>query len=1758
MKKTSISIAKRAAMMLLLAVCTTMVAWADTSTFGGGDGSAKKPYIISSEAHWNQLATDVNGGTNYNGMYFKLDADITVSTMVGQGTNRFRGIFDGDGHTITVNYTGITEDYCAPFCRISGATIKNLHTAGTIETSGCYASGIVAYTRYYSRIENCRSSVTIRSSHAGWGGHGGILALKAWVTQSEPVIEGCLFDGKILTTGTTATIGCGGIVGFTNGQTLTLKNCIYKPAALETGETAVACPSLYENSSGKPSTVTCTNCYYFHAFGNAQGKQAHSINIYEGVTIVPTGNATTYNVSGITGYEGNECVKYNGTVYAGDEDVVTLKFNHNYSGCTLHYSVGGNELSGNDTDGYTLNMPNEDVNIAYTMSTYPTAQFSGSGTSDSPYLIGNASEWDLFVYYVNEGIEYGDNLLYATAFYRLTSDIEVTTMVGTNSHRFGGHFDGGIYDGNDLTGYHTLTVNYTTDEQYVAPFRYVDGAVISNLRVAGTINTSNKFTGGFIANAIATVNATTLTNCRSSVTINSSVNGDGTHGGFVAHNTGGTLTFTGCAFDGFMLGGSTNNCAGFVGWNETNNNANGKVNITNSLFAPTSTQQIIEKVFVRSRSYDNGVINIINSYCTAHYNVEQQSRIYSITAGENVSMTYNGTNPTSYSVSGITTYKVVQNNVGLTFDGVLYAQKDDQLPLTLTSASLSGYTFSSFASTAGSLSHGEGNSYTLTMGNANATINANYVATPVAWSGAGDGLSSETAYIISTLALWNEFVYKVNNGMENTNNKPYATAYYKLTDNITVTTMVGTEGHRFKGHFDGGSKTLTLSYGTSDSPFDGDYCAPFRYIEGADIHDLTVDGTIYTQKLFAAGIAANVLNNNTITDCRSNVIINSSISGDGSHGGFVANCQNNADDETYVTFTRCAFDGKLLGTPTKNCGGFVGWTEGNDWAGVKFVNCIFAPSEVSVQSNGSATFSRGRYNNSEYIIVENSYYTQTLGTRQGEMAYTTPPTDVTTEPLTIAGITVYVKKTVVTDISATDITPYQATIGWTGTEGCSNYQVRYRVKPDTKIYSTNFEDGMPQGWTTFDNDNDEYNWTYYDGPDESMPHSGSSCVYSASYINNIGAFEPDNWLVSPQLTLGGTMKVWLKGQDNNYYGEHFAIYLSTKGGSKSDFVDADGKLQSTVITLVSETETTDEYQEYTADLSAYSDQKGYIAIRHFNCYNEFYLVVDDFGLYNENVGGEWTAVSGGSPAGTAITGLTASTTYEYQVGYDYGDNTYYTSTATLTTLSDDVAPTDLSATGITANTATIRWTGYGDSYNVRYGKGGQTKVTLSVPNDIWGDDTGYQMLLDDGHNTYGNVIPETGGLTSSGDASADTYAKFKYKIPEDADGKLDTDNVLDGEIVKEVTIIIPAGIYDWCITNPSPNDRVWIASGNGNVGGRQNDFVFEAGKHYTFTVTFDGNVDNDCVNMTVEDDSSLGQGNVTEVTDITTTSYNLSGLTASTFYTVYVQSVKGNKTSEWSRINFTTTDATSIGLANVGNNTAVIDANDKQQRNVTLSGRTLYKDGSWNTLCLPFPVSVEDSPLAGATVMELDATGTYSGHQTGLAPDGTLYLYFKSANSIEAGKPYIVKWTTTGNNIENPVFSDVTIDKDATTTVTAKNSGLKTVEFIGTYATVPLTANDKSTFYLGSNNTLYYPSAAMTINTCRAYFHVDITGNVNVRAMVLGFGDSEETGISDALRLNDKGQMINDEWFTLDGRRLDSKPKVKGIYINNGRKVLIQ
>ena len=230
------------------------------------------------------------------------------------------------------------------------------------------------------------------------------------------------------------------------------------------------------------------------------------------------------------------------------------------------------------------------------------------------------------------------------------------------------------------------------------------------------------------------------------------------------------------------------------------------------------------------------------------------------------------------------------------------------------------------------------------------------------------------------------------------------------------------------------------------------------------------------------------------------------------------------------------------------------------------------------------------------------------------------------------------------DLAATDITINSATLQWTGYQ--DDYDLRYRKK----VYFEDFENGLPSAWTTIDNDGDGYNW--HSTNTTTYSHSGSTVMVSYSYdeVNDTG-LTPDNWLITPQLDLQGTMKVWLNAFHPTYPQEHFAIYLSTTGNSVSDFTTV----------LVPETTLTDgQFRAYTADLSAYAGQQGYIAIRHFNCTDMFALLVDDFGIFNDPDGTlEWETINDIEP-GYTLNALEPNTDYEWQVrGRDCdGSNTY--------------------------------------------------------------------------------------------------------------------------------------------------------------------------------------------------------------------------------------------------------------------------------------------------------------------------------------------------------------------------------------------------------------------------------------------------------------------------------------------------------------------
>ena len=235
---------------------------------------------------------------------------------------------------------------------------------------------------------------------------------------------------------------------------------------------------------------------------------------------------------------------------------------------------------------------------------------------------------------------------------------------------------------------------------------------------------------------------------------------------------------------------------------------------------------------------------------------------------------------------------------------------------------------------------------------------------------------------------------------------------------------------------------------------------------------------------------------------------------------------------------------------------------------------------------------------------------------------------------------------------------------------------------------------------------------------------------------------------------------------------------------------------------------------------------------------------------------------------------------------------------------------------------------------------------------------------------------------------------------------------------------------------------------------------------------------------------------------------------------------------------------------NADNSLKLLQYNGKTANSVTLSGRTFIKDDKWNTLCLPFALSAEEiaaSPLAGCTLKELDVdAGSYE-HITGFE-DGKLYLNFKSAESIEAGKAYLIKWAS-DSNIENPTFSNVTINN----VLYGVRSKDKTIAFGGTYNTRTFTEENRSILFLGGDNKLYYPigTEPVNINAFRAYFQLKGIKTGDVSETKMFFGVDYEDGINTIK--NEKRKDKNDI-YNLSGQRLSKLQK--GVNLVNGRKVL--
>ena len=452
---------------------------------------------------------------------------------------------------------------------------------------------------------------------------------------------------------------------------------------------------------------TCKSCGYVMT-------DLKTITIYEANSAGTDYNSTptTYSVQYNTTFTLPECSSVpNNMWFAGWKETTTEP---------ASIQAESSEFSSLKAAGTEITVTDDVTYYArYHTSVWPGG---GNGTAGDPYLISTEEDWNEFVNAVSyKNFDFGGRYL------KLTKNISVTEMVGTSSNRFRGTFDG---DG------HTLTVSYTTTEGYTAPFRYVDGATIQNLKVAGTITPSAKFAAGIVGRAMST---NTITNCVVDVTINSQVNGDGTHGGIVANINNGTTTISGCVFKGSLLNSSTTDWGGFVGWTESNNSAT--VSITNSLFIPTTVEGTNGATFARYRNSNS--VTITDCYYTSTLSEAQGTQAYTVTNGQPSDLTLNYGSGNNYGT--ITAYTFDQGDEttlgGLLYDDVLYTGGTTKVTFTPEAS----FSFTVVNANNEPLTANSDGTYTVTMNNANVTVTApesNYAVT--LYDGTNDPTNSAT------------------------------------------------------------------------------------------------------------------------------------------------------------------------------------------------------------------------------------------------------------------------------------------------------------------------------------------------------------------------------------------------------------------------------------------------------------------------------------------------------------------------------------------------------------------------------------------------------------------------------------------------------------------------------------------------------------------------------------------------------------------------------------------------------------------------------------------------------------------------------------------------------------------------------------------------------------------------------------------------------------------------------------------------------
>ena len=512
-------------------------------------------FDIASKEDWKAFCDLVNSGqTTLNA---KLTQDVDLETdivMAGTYKNHYGGTFDGQGHTLTLDWNGGDSKNLAPFRSADGATIRNLRTKGKIVSKNNWLSGLIDESYGNITISNCVSDVALTSSHND--NVCGAAGMISYIYKGDVTITDCVVKGNINATTGTGQKGMGGFVYAQHG-TCTLTNCLY------IGENNA------DNTNNDCHTfadkATVTNCYYLNACGKAQGEFASSWQLESGEITHRLQGDRTEQVWGQT--LGTDNIPL--LTDEAAKQVYEVKFTLNGKVKAMRYANRGGHVSLPTVQ--ELLGADYAPNITYALSFEGDFSASSTVTGNTTVVanvvfkdisIATKEDWKKFCDIVNSG-QNDVNV-------KMTADVDLGKEVS-----YVGYYSG-TFDGQG----HALTIDWNVEYGELAPFYKVNGATIKNLHTKGQITGTNQLSGLIVY----VYGNTTISGCVSEVAIK----GEGQLAGMIYDESPATdinVTLTDCAVKGDITATTDEgkeNMGGFV------YRCNGNFTFNNCLYIGTN------------------------------------------------------------------------------------------------------------------------------------------------------------------------------------------------------------------------------------------------------------------------------------------------------------------------------------------------------------------------------------------------------------------------------------------------------------------------------------------------------------------------------------------------------------------------------------------------------------------------------------------------------------------------------------------------------------------------------------------------------------------------------------------------------------------------------------------------------------------------------------------------------------------------------------------------------------------------------------------------------------------------------------------------------------------------------------------------------------------------------------------------------------------------------------------------------------------